>query len=161
MDLPYSEHPKLTVSIGGDYQGPRTDPYNGAVVRRILTGALSGAFRWRGFSINSEMFGRRTYLDSLGTAPFGLLMLDDLGYYVNGGYFIIPNKFEIAAVGAQIFRQGPHNDSYQVGGGLNYYIHGNNAKIQVAYSMRASYNDVTSAEPVRTHYLGTQLSTSF
>ncbi len=161
MDLPYSDKPKLTFSLGGDYQGARTDPYTNAQVKRILTGAASGAFRWRGFSINAETFGRRTTFDSLGTALYTNLMVDDFGYYVNAGYFIVPNKFEVAGLISQIYRQGPHNNSYQFGGGLNYYIKGNNAKVQLDYSLTSAFDDITQDAPSKTHVLLLMFATSF
>ncbi|NLD28586.1 MAG: hypothetical protein GX659_07290, partial [Myxococcales bacterium] len=42
---------------------------------------------------------------------------------------------EIAAQASQAFRQSPGNDSWELGGGLNYYIFENNMKLQLNYRM--------------------------
>jgi hypothetical protein len=161
MDLPYSDKPKLTVSMGANYQGKRQDPTNDVVVTRILTGSTGAAFRWRGFSITSEIFGRRTKLSDPGTAAWFEMSMDDFGYYTDTGYFIVPNKFEVAGVVGQIFREGPNNNSYQFGGALNYYLKGNNFKAQLAYTLSGIYNDVTNAQITKTHFIGTMLTASF
>ncbi|MBI2091616.1 MAG: hypothetical protein HYT75_01290 [Deltaproteobacteria bacterium] len=161
MDLPYSNKPKLTVSVGANYQGTRQDPTNDVIVKRILTGSTGVAFRWRGFSATSEIFGRRTKLSDPGTTTWFAMSMDDFGYYADTGYFIVPNKFEVAGVVGQIFREGQNNNSYQFGGALNYYLKDNNFKAQLVYTLSGSYNDVTNAQITKTHFLGTMLTASF
>jgi hypothetical protein len=161
-DLPYSEKAKLTFNIGGNYQGKRTDPTTAAEVKRILTGTAGGAFRWRGFALNAEVFGRRMTLTSLGNSTLGGLELDEFGYYADTGYFVLPDKLELAALGAQIFREGPHNDSYQFGGGVNWYPKGSkNLKLQLHYRLTGRFDDVLDAGQAKEHYLGLQGQVAF
>ncbi len=162
MDIPYSEKPKLTVSVGGNYQGKRTDPTTAAEIKRLLTGSGGAAFRWRGFALNAEGFVRRTSFDSLGTAPFSELELDDLGYYIDASYFFIPNKLEVNAIAGQIFREGPHNDSYEFGGGVNWYINGTpKLKMQLQYTLTGRFDDVTALETTKTSLIGLQMTAAF
>lgn len=160
-DLGYSEKAKWTVNLGGMYQGKRQDPSTLVIVRRILTGSVGTAFKWRGFSVLTEAFGRKTKLQSPGNATWFSMNMDDFGYYVDSGYFIIPKKFEVASTVSQIFREGAANDSYQLGGGLNYYIKGNNLKLQLGYTMTVNYQDRTNVKSARTHNIGTMLTASF
>jgi len=168
MDLPYSNKPKLTVSMGANYQGKRkqaddaTTGYIGPTINRILTASAGGAFRWRGLSLNSEAFGRKTTLGEPGTTTWFDTTMDDFGYYLNSGYFIIPNKFEVAAVGGQIFREGPDNDSYQFGGGLNWYVFGSNKlKLQTAYTLTVDYDDIAGTKNSKAHYATINLISNF
>lgn len=161
-DLPYSEKPKLTFNIGGNYQGKRTDPTTAAEVKRILTGTFGGAFRWRGFAATGEVFGRRMSLTSLGTSTLGSLEMDDFGYYLDAGYFVLPDKLEVAALGSQIFREGPHNDSYQFGGGVNWYPKGSqNLKLQLHYRLTGRFDDVLDAGTAKENYIGLQGQVAF
>jgi len=167
MDFPYSEKAKWTISVGGNYQGKRQDPYSAAVVKYILTGSIGTSFKWRGFAINAEAYGRKTKLDSPGTATYYETIMDDFGYYVDGGYYFIPNKLEIALSGSQIIREGPTNNSYQLGGGLNWYIVDNNIKLQLVYTLTSYYFDyrtTTNTPNVRIskdHNLGLMMTACF
>ncbi len=161
-DLPYSEKPKLSVNIGGNYQGKRTDPTTAAEVKRILTGTFGGAFRWRGFALNAEVFGRRMTLTDVGNSGLAGLEMDDFGYYADTGYFVLPDKLEVAALGAQIFREGPHNNSYQFGGGVNWYPKGSkNLKLQLHYRLTGRFDDVLDAGTAKENYIGLQGQVAF
>jgi hypothetical protein len=165
MDLPYSENPNWVVSMGGMYQGWRQDPNIQPVmttIKRIMTGSVGTSFKWRGFAINAEMFGRRTYLDSPGSATWFEMKMDDFAYYVTTGYFVIPNTFEIAGAGSQIFREGPHNNSYQFGGCLNYYIsHSNNLKLQLGYTLTGRYNYIANDQQNRISRVALMMTAAF
>ncbi|MBT3182500.1 MAG: hypothetical protein HN337_08355 [Deltaproteobacteria bacterium] len=134
-DFECSDKPKLSLSIGTDYQSGRTDP-NGAVIKYLWTSSAGIALRWAGFSFTSEGFYRRTNITAIpATVLWARPKLTDIGYYANAAYYIIPKKFEIAAQASQTIRQGPANDSWEMGGGFNYYIFDNNLKLQLAYKM--------------------------
>lgn len=160
-DLPYSEKPKLTVSMGANYQGTRQDPNNDVIVSRILTGALGAGFRWRGLAVTSELFGRKTKIADPGTAVWFSSTMDDVGYYIDSGYFVIRDKLEVAGLVSQIFREGTHNDSYQFGSSLNWYIKANKLKTQLLYTLSGTYSDITNQKTTKAHYLGLGLNAAF
>lgn len=167
MDLPYSEKARLTLSIGANYQGTRKSGddagagYIAPTVSRILTYSTGGQFMWRGLSITGEVFGRKTTLSDPGTTVAFAMSMDDFGYLLDAGYFIIPNKFEVAGSVSQIFREGPNNNSYEFGGALNYYILPGNLKAQLVYTLSGVYNDVTETQTTKTHTISTMMSASF
>jgi hypothetical protein len=55
-----------------------------------------------------------------------------IGYFIQSGYFLIPKKFEAAGRFGQLYTNGlPHQmDVYTLG--LNYYLFGENTKLQLA-----------------------------
>ncbi|MFA4873760.1 MAG: hypothetical protein WC956_00820 [bacterium] len=150
-DFECSTTPKLTVSLGSDYQGKRTDPNTGAQIKYLWTSTLGVALRWGGFAFNTEGYYRKTKMDSIGTAVWARPNLTDIGYYASAGYYILPKKFEIAGQAGQIIRQGPDNNSWQFGGGVNYYIFDNNLKLQAAYTLTTDFDDVTGTQNRHIH----------
>ncbi len=160
-DYSYSETPQLSVNLGSIYEGKRTDPYTGADVRYWWTSTLGVGLRWKGFALTSEGYYRRTRFNTLGTATWARYKLTDIGYYVGLGYYIIPKKLELAALGAQIIRQGPDNDSHQLGGSVNWYIHGYNLKIQTSYNWKEDFDDVAGTENNHIHTVDICLQARF
>ena len=80
-----------------------------------------------------------------GVAPtFSNFMTD--GFYVTGGYFLIPKKLQ-AVVQWQYLNPGQKgNDGiYSILGGLNYYIHGDDLKLMVNYIH--TWSDFRQANP--------------
>src|SRR5205809_2362028 len=56
------------------------------------------------------------------------------GFYVTGGYFLIPKKLQFAARWEHLNPGQKGNDGIQsITGGLNYYIHGDDLKLMVNY----------------------------
>lgn len=151
-DFDQSETPKLTVSAGSDYQGARNSDA-GSRVKYIWTSSAGAAFRWKGLAVTTEGYYRRTRITSIASTDlqWARPRYTDIGYYAAVGYYIIPKKFEVAGQGGQIIRQGPVNDSWQFGGGLNYYIFDNNMKMQMDYTLTRYFNDVTGQRENRTH----------
>src|SRR6266704_557990 len=68
------------------------------------------------------------------------------GFYVTGGYFLLPKKLQ-AVVQWQYLNPGQMgNDGlYSILGGLNYYIHGNDLKLMVNYIH--TWSDFRQANP--------------
>ncbi len=150
-DFECSSTPKLTVSIGTDYQGKRTDPDTGANISYLWTSSLGVGLRWGGFAFNTEGYYRKTKMTSIGTAVWARPKLTDIGYYASAGYYILPKKFEIAGQAGQIIRQGPDNNSWQFGGGVNYYIFDNNLKLQAAYTFTTDFDDISGTQNRHIH----------
>jgi len=141
-DFDCSTTPKLTVSVGMNYLGKRLDDTltTPAEIKYKLTGSGGVALRWAGFALTTEFFYRSTKMNSLGSSPIGELKYHDMGYYGDIGYYVIPKKLELALQGGQSIRQGPANNSWEIGGGINYYIFGNNLKLQLAYTASRFYD---------------------
>lgn len=152
-DLEYSMTPRLTANLGFNYQGRRLDSnivnnqetLSGATINRILTGTTGLQFRYKGFALTAEGYAKRTAFANRGNASAAVvphLTLTDLGYYVTSGYFLVPKKIELAGTWSYIRREGPDNDSYQFGGGLNYYLHGRDLKLNLQYTRSTFYSDI-------------------
>lgn len=160
-DVDYSTTPKLTFNAGGMYQCKRTDGNTSAIINYQLTGSLGARFKWKGLGLTTQTYYRNTRFATIGTAVWARPRLTDFGYYVDLGYFVVPKKFELAAQAAQIFRQGPDNDSWSMGGGLNYYIFKENFKLQLAYTLNVDFDDVSGTESKKTHNVNLQLIAKF
>jgi hypothetical protein len=160
-DYECSSKPKLTASAGFNYGAKRVDPNTGADIKYILTGTAGVALRWGGFAFNTEGYWRRTRITSPGTAVWSRPQLDDIGYYASAAYYVIPQKLEIAAIGAQIFREGPDNNSYEFGGGINWYIFDNNFKLQGNFTWQEDFDDVLGLENNNIYTGSIMLSTIF
>ena len=160
FDVSDSPDPKLTLSLGGNYQGKRTDPVNMAQIDYILSASFGTSFKWRGLALSGEIFGRRIKVADPGTAQFLEPKMDDAGYYLEANYFVIPKTLSFGVEASQIFREGPHNDSYEFGGGINYHI-SETFKLQLAYTLTSVYESITSVAPVKTHFIGTMFTAAF
>jgi len=68
------------------------------------------------------------------------------GFYVTGGYYLIPKKLQ-AVVQWQYLNPGQKGDDglYSILGGLNYYIHGDDLKLMVNYLH--TWSDFRQANP--------------
>lgn len=111
-------------------------------------------FKYRGLSLVGEYHNRkRKVLDPLEAADLGAGFaavsatesLNDQGFFVQGGYFIIPKKLEIAGRYELIDfgRQNPESGTLGLvdnkrfyTAGLNYFLHGRDHKVQINYIHR-------------------------
>ena len=105
-------------------------------------------FKYKGLSLAGEYhYRKRKVLDPLETADLGTAVsakesLHDQGFFVQGGYFIIPKKLEIAGRYELIDFDNQNPESGTLGlvdnkrfyaAGLNYFLHGRDHKIQINY----------------------------
>jgi hypothetical protein len=160
-DFACSETPKLTLNLGTMYQAKRIDPNTNADIDYIWTSTLGVGFRWGGFALNTEGYYRKTKMSSIGTAIWARPNLTDIGWYATAAYYVLPKKFEVAAQAGQTIRQGPDNDAWQLGGGLNYYIFDNNLKLQLAYTLTVDFDDVTGTRSNKIHNVAIMTSAIF
>ena len=87
----------------------------------FLSTFISG--KWRGFSYNAEYYAR--WLQNFGTIEgpsTSINSLFDSGFYVDVGYFLIPERLEVNARVSQI--DGLFGDSWEYAAGWNYFING-------------------------------------
>ena len=108
-------------------------------------------FKYRGLSLVSEYHNRhRKVLDpleatDLATALGAKETLNDQGFFVQGGYFVIPEKLEIAGRYELIDYGRNHPEGGTLGlvdnrrfytAGLNYFLKGRDHKLQINYIHR-------------------------
>jgi hypothetical protein len=108
-------------------------------------------FKYKGLSLVGEYHNRkRKVLDpleatDLGTALGAKETLNDQGFFVQGGYFVIPEKLEIAGRYELIDYGKNHPEGGTLGlvdnrrfytAGLNYFLKGRDHKLQINYIHR-------------------------
>jgi hypothetical protein len=54
------------------------------------------------------------------------------GYFAQAGYFVIPKHLEVAGRYGQLYTDDLHHEMDEITGGVNYYLFGQNLKLQVA-----------------------------
>ncbi len=128
--------PQLSVGVAVAY-----NPIDGASSFQNLLSkdsttnvTLDLGFRWEQLTIQGAGYYRR---DSY-TTP-GLSDGNDWGYYSQLGYYLVPGKLELAGriSGVEFDKlnvAGVNRKTTAYTGGLNYYIHGHNLKLQTDYS---------------------------
>jgi len=171
-DYGYSKKPKLSVGIGGSYRDDTLAPdpvTQGGIVYqaaydRILSSSANLAFEWKGFAFVTEGYAQWLHVDQnecTGYAECFEGQLTDIGYYMNFSYFPIPKTLSIAARGGQIVREGPDNNSYQLGGAIAWYILKKNFLFQVSYSRLVDYDNVPGIPNDTQHIIRTQFTGKF
>ncbi|HUO08893.1 MAG TPA: porin [Phycisphaerae bacterium] len=105
-------------------------PLNGDLYR----GTVDGGLKWQGFSATSAAFIQQINENTGAgiTLPAGYATngsFFELGYYGQVGYMITP-KIEAVARAGELLTEGEPNKMEEYSLGLNYYMFGNNAKVQ-------------------------------
>src|SRR5213595_2974085 len=78
--------------------------------------------------------------------PPGFANFTTNGYYVQGSYFLIPKKLQVAVRWEDLNPGQKGNDGiHSITGGLNYYIHGDDLKLMVNYIH--TWSDFREANP--------------
>jgi phosphate-selective porin OprO/OprP len=98
------------------------------------------------FDLIGEFLQERVHPRTVNGVPPGFDRFTTDGFYVTGGYFLIPKKLQ-AAVQWQHLNPGQQgNDGISsITGGLNYYIHGDDLKLMVDYIH--TWSDFREARP--------------
>jgi hypothetical protein len=101
---------------------------------RTTNVTLDAGFRWDRFTLQGAGYYRRNNLKAAGRPDS-----DDWGYYGQLGYYLVPEHWEIAGrISGVDFNQVNNptvlGDVTEYTIGLNYYLYGHNAKIQMDYS---------------------------
>lgn len=137
-------------SIGGDYF------YNNNA--SIETHAVSGdvAMKWKGASLSGEVIWDRRTPSTQPVLPTSLpSTVERLGWYVQGGYFVIPRMIEIAARFEWLDDQRDISDAgdiWLLTGGVNIFMFNNYLKAQLNYThkqerkVKEILNDVLFAQ---------------
>jgi phosphate-selective porin OprO/OprP len=127
VTLPFSIPDAVRVGPGG--YGLITDTEG----TDITQWGADAAFKYLGFSMQAEYFLRMVN-SSTNTSDWFLATGDggsthQQGGYVQAGYFIIPQKLELAARLGGIW-DFDNDNTWEYAGGVNYYIRGHNLKLQ-------------------------------
>ena len=120
-DINYTEGLGWTAGMSGSYEEAEyeTDGIKGNALG--LTGDLG--MKSAGFSLLGEIMWRTVDLDGYDST------IDDLGYYVEAGYFFIPKEWEVAGRFSNVsYDNDDEEQEYNIF--LNRYINGNNLKVQ-------------------------------
>jgi len=163
-DFAWSETPNVVLGLGTIYEDVQApDDFVATTTRKWDWSSVGDfAFRYRGFALNGAGYYRKSkYISTAGvpvvdTNADGYLI--DKGYYANAGYYVMPKKLELQINAAQIFREGADNDANEFGGGLNWYIHKNNVKLQLDYSRVLDYDAVPGLNNATYHRVRTMFS---
>lgn len=153
-DFAWSENPNFSLGFGTGFEDDDTADANIAGITRRWSWSASGdaAFRYKGFSLNTELYHRLLKLSAVSVEDTNRdRKLRDVGYYANAGYFVVPKKLEFMLTAAQVFREGLDNNANEFGGGLNWYIHGNRVKTQLDYTNVLDYDDVAGLNNATYH----------
>lgn len=153
-DISQSENVNLALGVAGAYYNEETAV---AVTEdRVYQGALDLGMKYQGFSFQAEAFLRNTEPNGSNSSQ------TDFGDTVQLGYFIVPQKFEIAARVSSLFDDindsalnvafdqgslsglgsgndavdsGDVEDEHELSFVMNYYVFEQNFKIQGQYTM--------------------------
>jgi hypothetical protein len=101
----------------------------------IVLYGLDAAAKWRGWSINGEVFWQWVE-DIRGDGPLPITDLLQRGFYVEGGRFLVPKKLDINFRYSQVSSQ--FGNASELAGGFNWYPL-DTAKMKVSF-------DVTSLD---------------
>lgn len=95
------------------------------------------AFKWRGASLQGEYFWAR------GVGQVSQKQVIAQGAYLQGGYFLIPKRLELALRYAWLDpNRNVGNDMLsELQGGINYFFYGNNLKIQADVTNKHAYQN--------------------
>jgi len=98
------------------------------------------------FDLIGEYLQEKVNGRTVNGVPPGFANFTTDGFYVTGGYFLIPKKLQ-AVVQWQYLNPGQKGDDglYSILGGLNYYIHGDDLKLMVNYIH--TWSDFRQANP--------------
>ena len=123
-DFRHSEDPVFVV--GGAFATDTNNGSGGGAGRntfKVYTAQIDAVFKYLGASVQSEYVMR--WWDNTGALyPTGAGTLFSHGFYVQGGYFFVPKRWELAARASFVWNDDPvlNGEGVEVGPALNWYI---------------------------------------
>jgi phosphate-selective porin len=98
------------------------------------------------FDLIGEFLQERVHPRTVNGAPGGFDKFTTDGFYVTGGYFLIPKKLQAVVRWEDLNPGQKGNDGiHSITGGLNYYIHGDDIKLMANYVH--TWSDFRQANP--------------
>ena len=83
--------------------------------------AVHLGLKYRGWNLSTEYF-LRWLSDLRGTGPLPVSSLFDHGFFAQTGFFVVPQRIELYALGSQV--TGDFGSGTELGGGINCYLKG-------------------------------------
>jgi hypothetical protein len=141
----------------------RSTPLNGDIFRATLDWSA----KYRGLSFITSAYFQQvnqnegntssTSATNISFGPYGREKTSFFqhGYYAQASYFVLPEKLELAARAGVLLTEGGPNVGEFYSVGANYYLYGNNVKLQsdVTYTPEAAFTDSAAALLQNTHDL--------
>jgi hypothetical protein len=142
----------------------------------IFRGTLDWSAKYQGLSINTAAYIQQvnanpgqTSANSTNPQPPGPNLMPQVanffewGAYGQVGYFVIPQKLELLGRAGMLATEGRHDIGEWYSVGANYYIYGQNLKVQsdVTYTPEAAYTDAAASLLQNTHDLTFRLQLQF
>lgn len=107
-----------------------------AFTGNVYRATVDYQMHYRGFAFSPVLFYQDVNESQGAPSPtlasyYHSSSVQQLAYYLQAGYFIVPHKWEVAASYGQMYTLGQNNhmDAYEAG--VNYYIIGDNVKLQM------------------------------
>lgn len=128
--------PQLSVGVAAAY-----NPIDEAsTFQNVMPGdrttnvTVDAGFRWQRLTLQAAGYYRRNHLKAAGRPDS-----NDWGYYGQVGYYLVPERWELAARVSGVDFDLPNNpkvlgDTMEYTVGLNYYLYGHHVKLQTDYS---------------------------
>lgn len=128
--------PQLSIGLAGAF-----NPIDeGSAFQNVLPGdrttnaTIDGGFRWDRFSLQAAGHFRHNNFKNITRKS-----ADDWGYYVQAGFYLVPERWELAGRVSGVDFGRANNpavlgDIMEYTGGMNYYLYGHNLKLQMDYS---------------------------
>jgi Phosphate-selective porin O and P. len=151
-DIEFSKSPLFHVSGSVSFNSKDNVPFNLKKPGRVTPDNVESTmfvqetgFKYKGFSVFEEFYLRRKEFMDRG--------ITDLGWFVQGGYFVRPQKIEITARYSRIdFDDDLKDDSSNEGSlGINYFFSGHSTKLQ--FNAVRMHHDSVSNESTDYKYL--------
>ena len=110
--------------------------------------AIDAALKYRGLSLNGEYY-LRWIEDIQGDSPLPIdrTHLFDHGFYVQGGYFVVKERFELIARHSQV--NGPFGTGQEYAMGFNWFL---NRSHYMKFTFDANWLDAIPAQNSSTNY---------
>ncbi len=127
----------------------------------LYRATVDGHLKYRGFAFNSAVFFQRYNAATPGNSSsdtayfnnvYNTASVWQLGAYGEVGYFVVPHRWEVVGRIGDLTTDGKGKQSMEYAAGVNYYIFGENAKIQgaVTYLPNAAYTSPNVGSTINT-----------
>ena len=117
----------------------------------ISLAAVDLAYKYRGFGLSTELYFQ-DLLGMKGNGPLPVRSTAAFGGFLQGGYFIVPQKAEIYARSSYV--TGDYGGGYEVAGGLNGFFR--QGRENLRFTLDSAWLDGSPAGQNRTGYVAGQ-----